>query len=319
MRQVIPCLTLLCPGSFSSPEALRKALRAAGLEREVRIDDGTLELGEVGIRLVDDPDLGAAFERGVDVTPKTVAEIAKAGRAAVVDVALPFLEEARAVAEVVRALKVAGGLALRMEGSGGAWAFETWLECVSDGSVEGIYEASVVFVRDEHFVFTCGMHQLGWPDAEIAMADPRAAVGWLQTFQLFQLLEKPLLAAGHTFQPDAASKRRILERWPDARHRVGDGRHNPFGLFRFLPEDAPPRRVVDPVPVVVPSLVAILTAAEREKGRPLGREEVEAIVDKSAAMTMSLEDALALEKSRGYADLDPELAYEQWSIVRETQ
>jgi hypothetical protein len=32
---------------------------------------------------------------------------------------------------------------------------------------------------------------------------------------------------------------------------------------------------------------------------------------------MTHADARALERSRGYADIDPELAWEQWTIVRE--
>lgn len=39
--------------------------------------------------------------------------------------------------------------------------------------------------------------------------------------------------------------------------------------------------------------------------------------DKAACMAMDHADARKLEWSRGYADLEPELAWEQWSALME--
>jgi hypothetical protein len=50
----------------------------------------------------------------------------------------------------------------------------------------------------------------------------------------------------------------------------------------------------------------------------LSRPEVEKLVHDSTAIAMQARDALALERSRGYADIEPELAWEQWQIVRRT-
>lgn len=50
----------------------------------------------------------------------------------------------------------------------------------------------------------------------------------------------------------------------------------------------------------------------RGEGRDLDRSEVDAIVQRMACMTMERRDAQASERRRGYADLDPELAWEQW-------
>src|SRR5262249_50997565 len=70
--------------------------------------------------------------------------------------------------------------------------------------------------------------------------------------------------------------------------------------------------------VISPPLVAVLLSAERSAGHPLTRGEVEDIVGKSSAIAMEPRDAVALERSRGYADIEPELAWEQWQIVRRT-
>jgi len=160
------------------------------------------------------------------------------------------------------------------------------------------------------------MHHFDLPDAEITMNDGQTATAWLDSFCVFQLAEQPGLASGHTFQPHADAARRAFDRWPDHRHPPSDGRHNPFGLWRFRQPGAPGPAGGKLVPTIMPSLVALLLAAERSKGSPLTRPEVEAIVAKSAAIMMNPRDVRALERSRGYADIEPELAWPQWQIVR---
>jgi hypothetical protein len=318
MAASAPHFTLLVPGPFASIGALADALVRGGLARPVRRDDGALVAGEVGLRLVDDPSLAEAFERGVGCDAGLLTAITRAGRAALLDVAVPWASEPRAVRELVEHLAAAGALAVRFEGSGTAWSCPALLEQLQSDSLAAAHRAAVVFVRDEDVVFSCGMHQLGLPDAEVAAEDPRAAVALLQSFQLFQLIDRPLLATGHTFAPDASSPRRALERWPDGRHHVSDGRHNPFGLFRLQPPGVPPRASGGLVLVPIPTLVALLMAKERELGVPLGRGQVEAIARGAVTMAMPLARAIELERARGHADIDPELAFEQWSIVRAT-
>lgn len=316
MSVYTPTLTLLVPGPFASAASLAPSLRAAGVRHTIHVDDRPLVAGEVGLRVVDDPAVADAFRSTPGFPAAVATRIGETRRAAVVDVALRLVEDHAALASLGRALEAAGGLAVRMEGSGGAFLFAPWLERVESGDLGALWGCAVVFVGGGDTVFTCGMHQFGLPDAEIATRDMHASAAWLERFQLFQLYERPMLASGHTFAPDAKTPRRILERWPDARHQVGDGRHNPFGVVRFLPEGAPRRDVVDPVPVIIPALSAILSAEEKRLGRALVRDEVETIVKKSQAIALPLADAIALERSRGYADIDPELAWAQWSIVR---
>lgn len=66
----------------------------------------------------------------------------------------------------------------------------------------------------------------------------------------------------------------------------------------------------------VPALVAILLAKEKEKGAPLTREEVEKITDKAECIAMPRDVRLELDESRGYQDIDPESAWEQWQEIR---
>ena len=66
----------------------------------------------------------------------------------------------------------------------------------------------------------------------------------------------------------------------------------------------------------MPALSALLLAAERAAGRALRREEVEALTEKATAIALDLDDSNALERTRGYTDIEPRLAWEQWQIVR---
>ena len=165
-------------------------------------------------------------------------------------------------------------------------------------------------------MFTCGMHHFDLPDAQIEMADPSEAMAWLDAFNVFQLIEEPALVSGHTFRPSGDAVRRTIERWPDHRHHPNDGRHNPFGLWRFLDPGARGLEPSRTIPVIIPPLATLLLSAERAANRPLSRIEVEALVSKAPAMAMEPRDAARLERARGYADIEPERAWEQWQIVR---
>ena len=204
-----------------------------------------------------------------------------------------------------------------MEGTGSASDWESWLALLETGFPSHLYAAAVVLLRDGESYFTCGMHQFDLPDAEIYGVDDSMASHWLDSFCVYQLTEEPAMASGHTFQPDAEHPRRKIERWPDHRHHPDDGRHNPYGLWRFLPEGSAGLDATSLKAVIMPTLMSQLLAAERSRGRPLEQGEVEKLVGRAPAISMKIQDASAMERSRGYADIEPELAWSQWQMVRE--
>ena len=65
----------------------------------------------------------------------------------------------------------------------------------------------------------------------------------------------------------------------------------------------------------IPALAAILTAAREKKGAALESEEIIAIRDAGSCVAMEWEDAREMERSRGYADIDPERAVECWNAI----
>ena len=68
--------------------------------------------------------------------------------------------------------------------------------------------------------------------------------------------------------------------------------------------------------VPVPSLVATLLRAEQGKGSALTESEVLAIRDKCPSIAMPVDVAAKAAAERGYDDIDPEHAWEEWQAVR---
>jgi hypothetical protein len=309
---------MLVPGPWRDATAIVGSLQLHGIRSSARSQE-ELAPGAIAVEVVEEDRLADGFSWGrLGRLPDELMEaIGKAGRAALVEVAASLASEPTTFGRLGRALWQEGGLAVRLEGSGAASEWEPWLARVESAAPEAIYAASVLVVQgsNEEY-FTCGMHQFDLPDSQIVMADSAAAIDWLDTFNIFQLAERPTLGSGHTVSPAHGSARRALERWPDHRHHPEDGRYNPFGIWRHVHPVEARVKARELVPVIMPSLVAVLAAKERESGVPLTSAEVAAIVARSPCIAMKLPHAIALERSRGYADLEPELAWEQWELVR---
>lgn len=317
MRERIATFSLLVPGPWTSAHALVASLKRAGVQAHVYAPSRPIERGDVVIEIVEEHALAdaLAYGRRGRLPAELLARIARTNKAAVVEIALQLLEDHAAIANVGKALRDAGGLAVRMELSCGAATWESWIAAFESGSTLDIYDAAVVFVSDGKTAFSCGMHHFDRPDATITGLDARAAIDWLDALLTFELLENPVLASGHTFSPDATTPRRMIERWPDANHRERDGTYNPFGVWRACDPSEPPRTVPRLIPTIVPSLVVLLTARERSLKRPLTRAEVESFTSSCPAVALPLQQAIAMERSRGYADIDPHHAWAQWQLV----
>lgn len=156
-------------------------------------------------------------------------------------------------------------------------------------------------------------------DAQVALdegLDAEGADALLGSFNVYQLAEDPLLLSGQRFSPDACMPKRVLERWPDDVYPRDHVCHNPFGVWRLGPPGGAGQAPTASAIVPMPALAAVLEALERKQGEPLTRSQVEEAVAATPSIVMEHRDAQALERSRGYADIDPERAWEQWQVLR---
>ncbi|MEN9361077.1 MAG: hypothetical protein RL095_2612 [Verrucomicrobiota bacterium] len=314
-----PSFYLLVPGPWREARSLVELLVAKGLPAEMSLPD-PIAKGRLRVEIVegDDFDRACAWGRYGRLPEDLLKKAGQCSSAALIECGFLLHEDPALMARLGSVLQDAGGVLVRMEASGAASDWKSWIKAMESGTPWAIYCSSVLMVGDdEDGTVTCGMHQFDLPDARICMSDPVQAMAWLDTLCVYQIAEKPLLQSGHTFSPDEETPRRKIERWPDLLHHSGDGRSNPFGMWKVLEPGDNGVASSNPTPVMMPALLAILTNAERQKGSPLTREEVESLRDQSAAIMMEAADAAALERSRGYADILPERAWEQWHALKQ--
>lgn len=301
MSEAITRVTLFVPGTPTSMDGWRDALAGADCTAEWIANDGHF---------------GEAFGFGT-VAPELVARIDRAPGALVLLWPADLRTGRAAIVAAVTRLRDAGALAVRLEESKLGWDVDTWLELFGADDPWAWHRGAVAFLRDADALHSIGMHAFALPDVRIALdGDPAALQALATSLDLFQLIEDPPLQSGHTFAPDAATPRRVIERWPAVEYPPDHPCHNPYGAWHLGPPGGVARSTGAQAFVFVPALRAILAAAEAQAETPLTRAEVEAIRDRAACMTMSVADAQRLERGRGYADLDPELVWPQWQLVR---
>jgi hypothetical protein len=251
------------------------------------------------------------------VEPATAAEIDAAPGALLVELEDDLREGRDRVVSVVETLREHGALAVRLEQSKLGWSIDQWLAFVRPGDPFGLHRCAVTFLVDESHVVSCGMHAFSLPDASLPTGalTSEAAQDFVSALNVYQIEEDPLLLSGQTFSPGPDWPRRVVQRWPDDGYPSDHWCHNPYGVWRLSEEGGPRRQQPELHPLFIPALVALLLAHEDKDG-PLTQAQVEEIADKGTCVAVSHRHAQEMERARGYADIDPELAWEQWCVVR---
>ncbi|MER7283883.1 DUF4261 domain-containing protein [Dactylosporangium sp. NPDC000244] len=309
---------LFVPGAAATLAQWQGSLGRSGLT----LDGQSLTSQNFGFRALaewveNDGSFSQAFGYGTMSVEEQHA-VAAAGSALVLDLPVYLGAAAGEVAMLIAALGDAGALGVRLEQSKLGWPVTHWIRGLESGDPWMLYRCAVVVLQDRDVSRSCGMHAFGLPDAQVE-ASPSEANQILGSFNVYQLAEDPVLVSGDTFRPDLGTPRRRLERWPDGGYPPGHACHNPFGAWRLGAEGGEADSRSELRPVFIPSLAAVLTAAEDEAGRHLRREEVERLTGEGTCMMMTHADAQRLERSRGYADLEPEFAWRQWQVLRESR
>lgn len=311
------CVTLFVPGTPKTFAAWKSALA----KKKLTVSRGVLGgLGlDVPVEFVkNDGAFGAAFSFGT-VEADQLAEIDAAPGALVLSVPVELHHGRKLFSKLAKVLEACGALAIRIEQSKLGFAIAHWRELMDSALPGALYQLAVVMLTGRKRVTTCGMHVFSLPDAQVDLdetLDAVAANDFLGSLNVYQLAEDPLLLSGHRFAPDPQTPQRVVERWPDATYPADHLCHNPFGVWRVGGPNSPPHGPDSLAYVFMPSLAAVLTDAEKKAGKKLTKKQVETIRDEAPCMTMDHRDAQRLERKRGYADLEPSLAYEQWQVLQ---
>lgn len=151
------------------------------------------------------------------------------------------------------ALLRGGGVAAKGEGAGIAHGRTRWLELAEkfararehgDTHTEGanLYRAWVrrpMIDVDDGVYYSCGMHLLGEPDAEVeASLDLADALEWMDLLGLYLVGDRPTrpLKDGEGFRLKDEGPRRVMRFRPCERCEEDGFKFNPYGYIRLEPD-----------------------------------------------------------------------------------
>jgi hypothetical protein len=149
---------------------------------------------------------------------------------------MDWMEQRERLMKFTQVVQRAGGFAVKVESSGVAHEWERWFSLLS-GSTFDAYCSAVTLIGDSQRYYSCGMHHFGIPECSLTRSiDIREAADLMNRFNLYQIVERPHFASGHTFSlaPDSPHFRLTLS--PDSRHDADDLFHNPLGIWDLTPE-----------------------------------------------------------------------------------
>jgi hypothetical protein len=142
------------------------------------------------------------------------------------------------------ALLRAGGIAVKVESAGKSHTASEWLALAGQATspssaLEAIalYEAFVVLVGGQQTgYYSCGMHNLGLPDARLPPGLPNDEAGaLLHGFLRYLLIEQPAIHSNETFSLSADAPYYRLKHRDCHEFQEDDLFRNPFGVWEMHP------------------------------------------------------------------------------------
>ena len=132
----------------------------------------------------------------------------------------------------------AGGDAVRVESAGLSHSAKNWLAQAerSETHVGALYIGYVALINRQGQVYSCGMHNLGFPDATVASTTSvRVAGELLRGFLMSVIHDQPLLVSAKSTLDDGAGTFYLLTHEACALCEPDDPFFNPFGVWRLTP------------------------------------------------------------------------------------
>lgn len=239
----VPQIVLGIPGQWPTSEAIGGQILASNdalfFAGALLVDGRTGET--VRVEVADpDPNLRRAFELSVSehLSPEDLEAIENHTYLLFLITKGGSLEAARSALLLGNDLLQAGGLALKVESSAIAHSKAGWTALSAQKTTLSVYEAFVTLLKNQESYHSCGMHNLGFPDAAVSIEVPAAeAALLLQAFLQFMILESPNFEEGSTFrQGQNKMPYYTLHMQPCTLYPEDDILFNPYGVWQLVPQ-----------------------------------------------------------------------------------
>lgn len=183
-------LTLFIPGTARSIVEWNSGLAPSGRHIAGGVLTGIDSLSSAHVTWVpNDGAFARAFGFGT-VPDAGLKQIDAAPGAIVLDLPLDLMTGRSRVVEIVRGMRDAGALAVRIEQSKLGWLVDEWIGLFEGMVPRAQYNAAVCVLTEDHIVQTCGMHAFSLPDVRIEFdGDPAAAEYFANELNVYQLAE----------------------------------------------------------------------------------------------------------------------------------
>jgi hypothetical protein len=146
------------------------------------------------------------------------------------------IESSRKIAVLADQILEHGGLGIKVESSGIAYSKNDWRELMADDSVLSLYKVYNNIICNENIYYSCGMHNLGFPDVYIDnkhSIDSECIIHTIESFLVYLLIERPHIKAGDVFSIDDKSLIFTIQYKTCNLYPTDDLFYNPFGFWNL--------------------------------------------------------------------------------------
>lgn len=145
-------------------------------------------------------------------------------------------ETAKKMMLAAAALLKCGGIAIKIESTGIAHPAKKWEEWSADPELPTLFRAYVTYIGSGDVFYSCGMHNLGYPDCVVqAEIEPQTAAELIDAFLRYLLFDDPELESGQTFSVKAEAPRYKIEHQACTMFEPDHLFHNPYGVWKLTP------------------------------------------------------------------------------------
>jgi hypothetical protein len=145
------------------------------------------------------------------------------------------MESAKKLAKAGAAVLVSGGSAIKVETAGKAFEKQQWLAMAEVPDEAALYEMSVldVLVGKNKETFSCGMQNLGLKDTMLVNEDFETGYGLVRLFNIYRLIDKPVIKENETFTPTAGASTYLIENEDNPSTSSDELFFNPYGMWKL--------------------------------------------------------------------------------------